>query len=126
VASTGKFPTFLKAIDNAHLRELFKDGRTYTLLIPTEEVFAKLDKGQLERLTTGTLDTMDTVIWKQHIVVGIRTEQEMIKDVWLDPIDGRHRVETTRTGEIVIGGARLLGAPIKLRNAVIYPIDRLY
>lgn len=125
VAATGKFPTFLKVIDNAHQRELFKDGETYTLLIPTEETFAKLHPAKLNRLTTGKLTAMDEVIWKQHVVVGIRTEKQMVKGVYLDPIGGRHRVEKRKNGEVVVGGATI-GPAIKLPNAVIYPIDKLF
>ncbi len=125
VAATGKFPTFLKVIDNLELRELFADGESYTLLIPTEETFAKLSKAKLKRLTTGSATGMDAVTWKQHVVVGIRSEKQMVKDIWLEPIGGKHRVEVKK-GETIIGGARIVGPAIKTPNAVIYPIDKLF
>lgn len=125
VAATGEFPTFLMVIDHAKLRDLFKDGETYTLLIPTEETFAKLNPAKLKRMTTGSTSSMDTALWSQHVVLGIRTEKQMVKDHWLDPLGGRHRVEVIK-GKTRIGGARIVGPVIKIPNAVIYPIDKLF
>ncbi len=125
VAATGKFPTFLKAVEHARVRDAFKDGAEYTLLIPTEETFEKLGKDSVASLTSGGFSNMHPVIWKQHVVVGIRTEKQMVKDYWLEPVGGKHRVEVVK-GKTVIGGAHIVGPPIKIPHGVIFPIDKVF
>lgn len=120
VAATGKFPTFIKLIETAHIRELVPDGESYTLLIPTEEALAKLSKDRLTSLSK------DTITWKQHILIGIRTPKQMLKDFYIDPLGGRHRVEERKNKQIVVGGRTIVGPAIKIPNGVIYPIDDVF
>jgi hypothetical protein len=49
----------------------------------------------------------------------------MVKGFYLDPIGGRHRVEKIK-GKVMIGGGWIVGAPIKIKNAIIYPFGKVF
>lgn len=120
--ATGKFPSFVAAIDNARAWDRFA-ADAYTIFAPTEDAFAALpDKDRSYFLTTQS--GMVAVVWGNHVVRRKLTRAQIAKEVRLDT-HGSQREPITKKGKRLLIDGAVIGEPIETADGVIYPIDKV-
>lgn len=121
--ANASFKIFTKAITEAGLTETLKGPGPFTVLIPSDEAFAKLPTGKLEALMKDKSALKDVLLY--HLIAGRLTAADFAK------MSGRSRktvegsdAKIVATGEqISIGTAHIVTSDIGAKNGIIHVID---
>jgi uncharacterized surface protein with fasciclin (FAS1) repeats len=125
MAGVGGFTTFLSLAKQAGLAKQLKGPGRYTLFAPTDEAFAKVSAGVLDKLKQPSQRDLLKAIVAMHLVTG---------QVLTPRLAGRRiRGKSAHGAELVINGAKAItvnGAAvvrpdIVAANGVIHGIDRV-
>jgi uncharacterized surface protein with fasciclin (FAS1) repeats len=117
----GSFKTLATALTEANLVETLQGDGPFTVFAPTDEAFAKLPEGTVERLLKDK-DAL-TKILLYHVVSGNVTSDEVIKlnsATTLAKSDVKIKVED---GKVFINNSQVTTADIIASNGVIHIID---
>ena len=117
------FKIFTKAIAEAGLTETLKGPGPFTVLIPSDEAFAKLPTGKLDALMKDKSALKDVLLY--HLIAGRLTAADLAK------MNGRSRktmegtdAKVVLAGEqLTIGEAHIVKADIGAKNGIIHVID---
>jgi uncharacterized surface protein with fasciclin (FAS1) repeats len=124
-AATDNLKTWLSAIKAAGLAETLKGDGPFTVLVPTDEAFAKLPEGTLDNLLKPDNKEKLVAMLKYHVVPSKTVASDIAK------LDGQElrtsegtsaRVEA-KDGNVTIGGAKVIKPDIECTNGVIHVID---
>ena len=69
IEATGKYPTFVKLVNQAGLADMLRSGGPFTIAIPSEEAFAALPPETLKALSADTTELARVL--KYHVVPAI-------------------------------------------------------
>ena len=126
--SSPEFSTLVTAVKSAGLVETLSGTGPFTVLAPTNEAFAKLPSGLLEKLVMPENKTALTKILTYHVIVGKNLAVDVIK------LDGKS-VPTvngnTITLKVVNGGVvvndkvNITKTDLPASNGVIHVIDQV-
>ncbi len=122
-AEAGKFATLLSAIDAAGLKDTLKGPGPFTVFAPTDEAFAKLPKGELDKLLKNKKKL--TELLSYHVVSGAAVKAA---DIGATPtaksVAGPELALTAADGTVKINdSATVVQADIAATNGVIHVID---
>ena len=122
-AEAGKFATLLSAIDAAGLKDTLKGPGPFTVFAPTDEAFAKLPKGELDKLLKNKKKL--TELLSYHVVSGAAVKAA---DIGATPtaksVAGPELALTAADGTVKINdAATVVQADIAATNGVIHVID---
>jgi uncharacterized surface protein with fasciclin (FAS1) repeats len=118
----GNFTTLLKAIETAGLKDTLKGPGPFTVFAPNDEAFAKLPKGDLDKLLKNKKKLTDLLNY--HVVSGAAVKST--------EASAMPTAKTVQGGEIAIdasngvklnGEATVVSADIAATNGVIHVID---
>lgn len=123
--ASGQFNTLLTALDAAGLTATLESDPDITILAPTDEAFAALPEGELERLTQEANREELQQLLLYHV---INADVEAS-----DLLDRRGAVATAEGTEVLLDGgngtlradAGTLGAEIDASNGAVFPLDRV-
>lgn len=119
-ASDGRFQTFVRALRTANLAETLKQKGPFTVFMPVDEAFKKLNPDVGTRLFNDTSRLRKMV--KYHVVPGRVTSSDMERldaiQTWL----GRRLAIDSARG-LKVDGARVVRADLECRNGLIHVID---
>ena len=117
----GKFKTLVAALKAAGLVDTLKGEGPFTVFAPTDEAFAKLPKGTVEKLLKNKKAL--TEILTYHVVPGKVTAAEVIKVKSAKTVQGMDVMVKTKGKGVMINNARVVAADIMASNGVIHVID---
>jgi uncharacterized surface protein with fasciclin (FAS1) repeats len=128
LVAAGNFKTLVAAIDKANVMEVKKLAGPFTVFAPTDEAFAKLPPGTLDRIM-GDDSILKNVVF-YHIVPG----QYMAADLpglkeckSMCPTDQGAPLKLTKVGDrIMVGEAKIIKADVKASNGVIHMVDTVF
>ncbi len=118
--SAGQFNTLVKAVQAAGLVDTLKSPGPFTVFAPTDEAFAKLPAGTLDKLL-GYPEALKKVL-TYHVVSG----KVMAADVKTGPaksVQGSDIRLTAKDGKVMVNKANVIKADIPADNGVIHVID---
>ena len=117
--------TFAELVASSDLAKQLRsmDGAGYTLLVPTDEAFAKLPKGTLERWKKNK-DELERVL-KYHIVPGTHDVGKLGNFRTAPTALGRDVEVKVEDSDVRVGGAKLLENDIKASNGYVHMIDKV-
>lgn len=118
--SAGQFTTLVKAVQAAGLYDTLKGAGPFTVFAPTDEAFAKLPPGALDKLIADKEALRKVLTF--HVVSG----KVMAADVRSGPVktvQGSSARLMAKDGKVTINKANVVKADIAADNGVIHVID---
>ena len=122
-ADAGSFTTLLSAVEAAGLTETLKGPGPFTLFAPDDEAFAKLPKGELDRLIKDKKKL--AAVLGYHVISGNAIEaSEVAKMTSASTVAGPQITIDATSGSVKLNGTTSVrSADIKTTNGVIHVID---
>jgi uncharacterized surface protein with fasciclin (FAS1) repeats len=123
-AGNSSFTTLVQAVQAAGLADTLSGNGPFTVFAPTNEAFAALPKGTLEKLlrpeNRGTLRKVLTY----HVVSG-DVKSTNLRSGKVNTVEGSPVAVQVRSRGITVNNARVINADIDASNGVIHAIDRV-
>ena len=121
--SAGSFVTLIKAAKAAGLVDTLKSDGPFTVFAPTDEAFAKLPAGTIEKLLANPEKLKQVLLY--HVVAGEVTAAQAMKLSTAATAQGSDLKITTADGSVMINDAKVIQADVRASNGVIHAIDRV-
>jgi uncharacterized surface protein with fasciclin (FAS1) repeats len=122
-ATAETFQIFFAAVEAADLTDLLAKQGPYTVFAPTDEAFAKLPTGAIERLLKAENKHHLVALISRHIVPGTWISNQL--DDWktaLTTISGAE-IWTNGVDGLSYGGGKVIRTDITATNGIIHAID---
>ena len=122
-SKAGKFKTLIAAVKAAGLLDTLSGHSKLTVFAPTDEAFAKLPKGTLQKLLKPENKSLLIQILTFHVVPGQVRARDAFQLDYAPTVNGQ-RLDLTRSkGQLKINGAGLVATDISCDNGIIHVID---
>ena len=121
LAAKGNFTTLLKLINKAGLESKLNGPGPFTVFAPTDDAFANLAKGDLDRLSDK--EWLTTVL-SFHIAPAAYPSAKLKGPMMLKMLEGLNRQFQRVGGQLTIGGANVR-SEVTVSNGVLYAIDKV-
>jgi len=118
--AAGNFKTLATALEAAGLIETLKGEGPFTVFAPTDEAFAKLPEGTLEKLLQDKEALI--AILRYHVVSGKVTAEDVARLKFAKSILGKKLRIMAEKG-VLINNAKVIRTDILTSNGVIHVID---
>jgi len=122
-AASGSFSTLIAAIQVSGLAGTLSEGGPFTVFAPSEEAFAALPAGLLEKLMKPENKTVLAQILTYHVVSG-KVLSSDVKDGAVASVEGSELTFST-TGGIMVNDAKITTPDVPASNGVIHVIDKV-
>lgn len=119
------YSTFVELMTNAGLVEKLSDGNAnFSLFIPTNDAFAKMDQKKLESLKTDLKKKQElTDLITYHVAAGKFTSTDLKSRPELGMLNEKVLTIKSDNDLLKVGGENTIAAEIECTNGVIYVID---
>ena len=123
--SAGKFKTLVAAVKAAGLVETLKGEGPFTVLAPTDEAFAKLPEGTVEKLLLPENKDKLVAILTYHVIPTKALAADVVKldGKEVKTVQGSPVIIKVGSGGVMINKAKVLKTDIEASNGVIHVID---
>jgi uncharacterized surface protein with fasciclin (FAS1) repeats len=117
--------TFVELLEKAELASTLSstDGAGFTLLVPTDEAFAKLPKGTIDRLKKNTAE-LERVL-KYHIVPGTHDVGKLGNFRTAPTALGKDIEVKVQDSDVIIHGGKLIETDLKASNGYVHLVDKV-
>jgi len=122
-AGTGKHSTFVKAVEAAGLAETLKGKGPFTVFAPTDEAFAALPAGELDKLMADK--EMLKMVLLYHVVAGSNDSKAVGAMTTATSMAGPAIKVESKDGSVFVGGAKVTMADVACSNGTIHVIDKV-
>lgn len=123
-ASAGSFKTLAKAIQEAGLTQMIQESNgSFTVFAPTDEAFAALPAGTLEKLLKPENKALLRQVLAYHVVPSELPSNEL-KTGLVKTLGGGLAVRVS-PGKVVVNDATVIQPDIKASNGVVHAINRV-
>jgi uncharacterized surface protein with fasciclin (FAS1) repeats len=120
----GTFTTLLKAVEAAGLKDTLKGPGPFTVFAPNDEAFAKLPKGELDKLLRNKKKLAEVLNY--HVVSGAAVKStEAAAMPSAKTVNGAEIAIDASSGVKLNGTATVVSADIMTTNGVIHVIDNV-
>lgn len=122
--SNGSFETLVAALSAAELVEVLSGEGPFTVFAPTDDAFAALPAGTVERLLEPENRDQLTAILTYHVVPGLVMSGDIAgQQLSAETVQGSS-LNVNATGDsVMINNATVVMADVKASNGVIHVID---
>ena len=97
----------------------------FTVFAPTDEAFAKLPKGTLDKLLKPENRSQLVNVLKYHVVAGKLSAKELVKADGAKTLQGGSVSVGVSGGRLTVNGAKVFGTDVPADNGVIHVIDEV-
>ena len=112
--------TLVTAVKAAGLVDVLSGTGPFTVLAPTNEAFAKLPEGALERLLADP-EALAGVL-KAHVIAGKAKAETVVTLDEVETLNGTYPVKASY-GNLTVGGATVIATDLMAGNGVVHLID---
>lgn len=119
----GSFKTLVAAVQAAGLVDALKGPGPFTVFAPTDEAFAKIDKGTLESLLKPENKAKLAAILTYHVVPGKLMASDVTGAKALTTLGGQRIDIAVKNGTAMADNAKIAQTDIAASNGVIHVID---
>ena len=120
--ANGSFNTLVAALKAADLVDTLNAAGPYTVFAPTDEAFAALPAGVLDKLLLPKNKAALTKILTYHVVAG-NVPASAVKTGPVPSVEGANLNLTADAGNVTVNGAKVVQADVAASNGVIHVID---
>jgi len=117
----GKFKTLATALTEAGLVETLKGKGPFTVFAPTDEAFAKLPEGTLDKLLKDKESLKKVLLY--HVVSGMVKSGDVVKLNKAETVSGQTVKIKVKDGVVMINDSKVITADVSASNGVIHIID---
>ncbi|MEC9372504.1 MAG: fasciclin domain-containing protein [Planctomycetota bacterium] len=121
--SAGSFNTLVAAVKAAGLVDTLKGDGPFTVFAPTDEAFAKLPSGTIDRLLRPENKALLQSILTYHVVPGKVTADKVTKLSNAETANGQRVDIKVSNGTVMVDNAKVVKTDIMTSNGVIHVID---
>jgi uncharacterized surface protein with fasciclin (FAS1) repeats len=122
--AAGSFGTLLKAATAAGLVETLQGPGPFTVFAPTDEAFAALPAGTLDKLLADPAALKQVLLY--HVVSGAVTADQVVGLTSADSVEGSPIAITVKDGKVYLNDdAQVVATDIPATNGVIHVIDHV-
>ena len=121
----GSFNTLAAALGAAGLVETLKGDGPFTVFAPTDEAFAALPAGTVDKLLLPANREALTAVLTYHIVAGSVTASQVMGMSSAGTVNGQEVAVMTHDGKVMINDATVVSADVMATNGVIHVIDKV-
>jgi uncharacterized surface protein with fasciclin (FAS1) repeats len=118
--AAGNFTTLVKAVQAAGLVDTLKGPGPFTVFAPTDEAFAKLPPGAIEKLLANPEQLKAVLTY--HVVAG-KVMAADVKPGKVPTVQGSAATVSVMGGSVMIDKANVIKTDIVCSNGVIHVID---
>ena len=123
--SAGQFNTLVAAVEAADLVTTLKGDGPFTVFAPTDEAFAALPEGTVEKLLKPENKDQLIAVLTYHVVPGkIMSSDIAGTATMVESVQGSE-LDVNATDGVTVDGATVVTADIETDNGVIHVIDRV-
>ena len=119
----GSFNTLVEAVKAADLVGTLKGKGPFTVFAPSDEAFAALPKGTIEKLLADKAALTNVLTY--HVVPGKVMAKDVVNLKWAGTAQGQSARIAVRDGNVFVDGARVTATDIPASNGVIHVIDKV-
>ena len=102
---------------------MLRSNGTYTVFAPTDEAFAKLPEGELDKLLKDKKRLREVLSY--HLLPTVKTSDEVVKLSSLDTVNGQKASVSVEPCGVMIDHSTITSTDIRCSNGVIHVIDRV-
>lgn len=125
IAQNASFTTFLRAVDQAGLKETLAGTGPFTVFAPTNAAFDKLPAGKLDYLfKPENKDELASIV-NYHLINGRKSAADVGKWENARTLNGQPAPIQLSRGQLSIDGAQVTSPDIATSNGVIHGIDKV-
>ena len=117
----GRFDTFVSAIQASNLADTLNGPGPFTVFAPTDDAFAGLPEGTVDRIMTDIPSLTSVVTY--HIVAGQLASDDVIRQESLSTVQGGMLKIQRMDGRTFVNDALLIGTDLRADNGLIHSID---
>ncbi len=117
----GRFKTLVTALEAAELVETLKGEGPFTVFAPTDEAFAKLPAGTIEKLLADIPTLKNILLY--HVVAGNVLAEDVVKLSEAETVLGQKVTIKVVDGKVFINDSQVIITDIKTANGTIHVID---
>jgi len=121
IARAGRFATLVNALEVAGLVDTLRGPGPFTLFAPTDEAFAALPEGMLDRLLERPEELKALLL--RHVVPAKMPSSEVIWTTTIRTIIGQRLTVTVENGIESIDGAHIIERDLMATNGIVHGID---
>ncbi|GJM23060.1 MAG: hypothetical protein DHS20C15_29750 [Planctomycetota bacterium] len=123
--AAGTFETLAAALGAADLVDALQGEGPFTVFAPSDDAFAKLPAGTVERLLQPENKARLQAVLLYHVVPGAFPAAKVAGATSLDTLNGQRLVPAVaaRGGAVSISGAGVVATDVRASNGVIHVID---
>ena len=121
--AAGSFKTLAAALTAADVVTTLKGAGPFTVFAPTDEAFAKLPAGTVERLLKPENKAKLQRILTYHVVAGKVMASDVMKMNTAKAVSGDSLAIAVHDGMVMADNARIVKADVAASNGVIHVID---
>ncbi|TAJ13866.1 MAG: fasciclin domain-containing protein, partial [Planctomycetota bacterium] len=121
--AAGSFKTLAAALKAAELVDALKGKGPFTVFAPTDEAFAKLPKGTLERLLDPKHKAELQALLTYHVVPAAVAAADVVKLKSAATLNGQRVDVAVSDAGVSIDGARVVKTDIRCSNGIVHVID---
>jgi uncharacterized surface protein with fasciclin (FAS1) repeats len=118
--AAGDFTTLVKAVQAAGLVDTLKGPGPFTVFAPTDEAFAKLPAGALDKLLADPAKLKKVLLY--HVVAG-KVMAADVHTMKAKTAEGAPLNIMVNDGKVMVNGATVVKTDIVCSNGVIHVID---
>lgn len=119
--AAGSFTTLAKALGAAGLVDTLKGAGPFTVFAPTDEAFAKLPAGTLEKLLADKAQLSKVLTY--HVVAGKVMAADVVKLKSAKTVEGQDVKIAVKDKGVMVNQAHVVKTDIETSNGVIHVID---
>ncbi|WP_380053972.1 fasciclin domain-containing protein [Falsihalocynthiibacter sp. SS001] len=120
--NAGTFNTLVAAVGAADLVETLQSEGPFTVFAPTDEAFAALPEGTVEKLLLPENKDQLIAVLTYHVVPGKVMSTDLQDDMTAATVQG-DSVTIDLDNGVMVDGANVVAADIEATNGVIHVID---
>jgi uncharacterized surface protein with fasciclin (FAS1) repeats len=120
LAEAAGFKTLVAAVKAAGLQATLTEQGPFTVFAPTDEAFAKLPAGTLDKLLANPEQLKKVLL--NHVVAGDVRAADVVKLTSAKTLNGTSLAIDAKDG-VKVGGAKVTKADIVASNGVVHVID---
>jgi uncharacterized surface protein with fasciclin (FAS1) repeats len=117
------FKTLVAAVKAADLVETLSGDGPFTVFAPTNEAFAKLPEGTVEKLLKPENKKKLAAILTYHVVPGKVMAKDVVQLKSAKTVQGSKVTITVKEGAVMVDKAKVIKTDIPCKNGVIHVID---
>jgi transforming growth factor-beta-induced protein len=119
----GSFKTLVAAVQAAGLVDTLKGPGPFTVFAPTDQAFAKLPAGTVEKLLEPASKAELQAVLTYHVVSGRVMAADVVRLTSAKTVQGQEVKIAVQGGGVRIDDANVITADIDCSNGVIHAID---